>query len=211
MPRTSWKQAMQGLTPQQRGQVIPETKATFQVTGAKAGESKSGKEFIEYTVVVLDTEYAGAEITDAKYYSPQSKVAERIWWENLAALGVTDEWIENDDPTTDQIAMSTIGVQFKGRITVDEWNGRKRNKFDIWDYVGRDGEEADDSDAAGSTGLEEFEPEPENPDAEDALPDEGPEKTPPVPEPVAEDQQQVLVTSSGEAADDDPWATDDDS
>ena len=157
--------------------------------------------------MVVDTEYAGAEITDAKYYSPQSKVAERIWVENLAALGVTNQHIENDDPTTDQIAMSTIGVQFKGRITRTSGTAgsgtesphlglrrpRRRGSHQRHRFHG----------PGGVRRLQ-------NPDAEDAGRGTGrplPRRWSPSPRTSSRCWSRRPV----EAADDDPWATDDDS
>lgn len=141
--------ALDGLTPKQRGDVMKEQEVIAVVQTAEYGKSKQKQtDQWSFEALMVDGEWEGETLEGTIYWSTK---AATMATQAFAALGVDQEWIMSHRPTPDQIADKMVGAKFVGRVTVDEYRGRKRNRIEPKDYLGHESGGAQDY-----QGLEEF-------------------------------------------------------
>lgn len=139
--------ALNELTPKQRGEVMKEQEIIAVIQTAEYGKSK-GKQTDQwkFEALMLDGPWEGETLEGTIYWTTK---AAQMATQQLAACGVTQDWIMENQPDPDTIADKMVGAKFVGRVTVDEYMGRKRNRIEPKEYLGHE-----EGESYG--GLEEF-------------------------------------------------------
>lgn len=126
-------------------QVLPMVVREAEYTVAKTG-SKGWKFIAE----IMEGQYAGERLDGAAWFSRKSKRALQFFFDQMHALGITNEILESGE-SPDQIAGRMVGTIFNAEISVetDNKNGKKSNRMVAASYIGVEGEESGGSDVAG--------------------------------------------------------------
>lgn len=140
--------ALDGLTPKQRGDVMKEQEVIGVIQAAEYGKSK-GKQTDQWAfeAIMLTGDWEGETLDGVIYWT--SKAAQMAT-QAFAALGITTDWISENRPSPDEIADKMVGVKAVFNVTINEFRGRKTNRLEPKEFLGYEdaGEDA--------RGLEEF-------------------------------------------------------
>jgi hypothetical protein len=109
------------------------------VYSASPGTTSTGKQKIDVTYqVITGPNYPpkkpgaapkstkGARVQDMQTWSPGSPIAARIFAETLQKLGASQDWIQENKPSLEQICIRIIGTIVDATIAVDEAFNRNR-------------------------------------------------------------------------------------
>lgn len=141
-------EALEGLTPKQRGDVMKEQEVIAVIRTAEYGKSKQKQtDQWAFEAEMLDGPWLGETLEGQIYWTAK---AAQMATQSLAALGITTEWILENRPQPDEIADRMVGVKAVFNVTINEFRGRKTNRLEPKEFLGR--EDAGE----GYAGLEEF-------------------------------------------------------
>lgn len=113
---------------------------TFVVKSAEdGGLSKNGVPFLKTKVEFLEPPYRGHVVSRDIYYSNKSQGAIRMFWQQLQALGISEDYLQETGQTTfDAIAQLITNAQFEGNIRHREFpvgEGVYREEVNIRKFI----------------------------------------------------------------------------
>lgn len=133
MTETSWSELRK--TTSVGFETYPTGTYNFFVKKATAGRTKKGdKDQMNLNTVIVDGAYAGKPVFVQLTVSDDNPVAMSILFQNLAVLGVGEEFLAAS-PTTMQIAAALVGQYFTAELNHREWppgSGAVRNNLGIF-------------------------------------------------------------------------------
>lgn len=112
--------------------LIPPDTYVARVTKAEAGLSKSGNAKIEMTFAVDEGEYKGRVFWGRINFATNNQTSMAITVEQLAAFGITRQWLAQNNPTNDQIARKLVGEVVQVKVSHREWEGSQY--YDVKGY-----------------------------------------------------------------------------
>lgn len=190
---------LESLDPELTSNTLPEPGTyLFEVVSGEFRVSKNGVPNINMRVQFADGRYKGRSEFLTIYYSKKSPESISMFWRQLKAVGVTNEWITEKKATLADAALQTVGARFNGSLKIREFRGNDEvsifpNKFVEFNEDARSGldETAADTSVAALPDLDD-----EEPAAQEQ------ERVPLTKDPVVEQERPKATVG---AAEDDPW------
>lgn len=108
---------------------LPAGPYTVQVDDATAKVAQSGNAMISVTCRVLGGPYDGRIVWTNIVFATSNATAMKFTLRKLKALGVTRDWIADNNPTTEQIATKIIDKVVDVDIEIRQWDGEDRNEI----------------------------------------------------------------------------------
>lgn len=103
------------------------------IVEAKAAKTQNDKEMIRYKAKIESGPYAGRTLTGQFTISPESPVALRIFFQQMAVLGLDAAfWAANPNAPTEQVAKTLEGRRAVGVVGVRKWQGQDREGIEGW-------------------------------------------------------------------------------
>jgi hypothetical protein len=132
MSTTNWldllDEAKQNGGPQDFGP-IPPGEYRFKVLEATTGQTNNGKTKYTVKVQVQDGPHAGRLVWDDLIVSPESAGAMGFFFRKMQVLGLGKEFFQAS-PSDDQITAGLKDREFLGKVKIDNFGGKDRNKMD---------------------------------------------------------------------------------
>lgn len=107
---------------------VPAGDYDLKIIKSEASLSKSGKSMWKICTEVLEGPYAKRKIWGQLTLSPESPTALGIFFRQMKALGLTQDYFAQD-PTDSHVANALVGRTFRGQIGVRTWQGQERNEI----------------------------------------------------------------------------------
>lgn len=108
--------------------VLPAMKGVAaKVATAEAGKTSTGKDRIRVRFTLDGGPYSGKSVFNDFTISPDSGVALKFFFRDMASLGLTQEWFATN-PAVTQVAAALVGRPCLLDVIVDNYNGDDRNK-----------------------------------------------------------------------------------
>lgn len=108
---------------------IPAGEYRLKVLEAETRQTQNGKTKYTIKAQVQDGPHAGRLVWDDLIVSPESAGAMGFFFRKLAALGLGKEFFATQ-PSDDQITGGLADREFLGKVIVDNYGGKDRNKID---------------------------------------------------------------------------------
>lgn len=132
MTSTNWldllNEAKQNGGPQDFGP-IPAGEYRFKVLDAETRQTQNGKTKYTIKAQVQDGPHAGRLVWDDLIVSPESAGAMGFFFRKMAAIGLGKEFFATS-PTDDQITSGLKDREFLGKVIIDNFGNKDRNKID---------------------------------------------------------------------------------
>jgi len=132
MSTTNWldllNEAKQNGGPQDFGP-IPAGEYRFKVLDAETRQTQAGKTKYTIKAQVQDGAHAGRLVWDDLIVSPESAGAMGFFFRKMNALGLGKEFF-SAQPSDDQITNGLKDREFLGKVIIDNFGGKDRNKID---------------------------------------------------------------------------------
>ena len=132
MTSTNWldllNEAKQNGGPQDFGP-IPAGEYSFKVKDAETRQTANGKTKYTIKAEVQDGAHAGRLVWDDLIVSPESAGAMGFFFRKMKALGLDEQFFATG-PNDDAITAALNGRSFLGKVIVDNYGGKDRNKID---------------------------------------------------------------------------------
>lgn len=132
MTSTNWldllNEAKQNGGPQDFGP-IPAGEYRFKVLEAETRQTQNGKTKYTIKAQVQDGPHAGRLVWDDLIVSPESSGAMGFFFRKMAAIGLGKEFFSTQ-PTDNQITSGLKDREFLGKVIIDSYGGKDRNKID---------------------------------------------------------------------------------
>lgn len=129
---TNWldllNEAKQNGGPQDFGP-IPAGEYRFKVMEAETRQTQAGKTKYTVKAQVQDGPHAGRLVWDDLIVSPESSGAMGFFFRKMKAIGL-DETFWATSPTDDQITGALQNREFLGKVIIDNYGNKDRNKID---------------------------------------------------------------------------------
>lgn len=119
--------------------LLPVGAYQLMVVSASPGLTSTGKQKIDVTYRVLtgpmyppkkpgavQKPTKGAQVQDMMTWSPGSAIAARIFAETLTKLGASQDWIQENSPSMEQICLKINGTVVDATIAIDDAFNRNR-------------------------------------------------------------------------------------
>lgn len=106
---------------------IPATSYTVEVESAEARVAQTGNKMINLTCRVQGGPYDGRLIWTNIVFATDNPTAMKFTLRKLKALGVTQEWLARENPSTHTIASKIEGAVVEAEVTQRPWEGEMRN------------------------------------------------------------------------------------
>lgn len=107
---------------------VPAGDYDLKIIKSEATLSKSGKSMWKICTEVLEGPYAKRKIWGQLTLSPESPTALGIFFRQMKALGLTQDYFAQD-PSDSHVASALVGRQFRGQVGVRTWQGQERNEI----------------------------------------------------------------------------------
>lgn len=132
MTSTNWldllNEAKQNGGPQDFGP-IPAGEYRFKVLDAETRQTQNGKTKYTIKAQVQDGPHAGRLVWDDLIVSPESAGAMGFFFRKMAAIGLGKEFFATQ-PDDNQITTALKDREFLGKVIIDNFGGKDRNKID---------------------------------------------------------------------------------
>ncbi len=108
---------------------IPAGDYHFKVLSAETRQTANGKTKYTIKAQVQNGPHAGRLVWDDLIVSPESAGAMGFFFRKMKAIGLGPEFFQTS-PTDDQITTALTDREFLGKVIVDNFGGKDRNKID---------------------------------------------------------------------------------
>lgn len=109
--------------------LLPDGQYAVIVTKADAVTSSTGKPMIKLKMAVVEGPLKDRPLWTQLTLSPENPVALRMWFMQLKAFGIGDEFFATK-PTMDQLASTLVNRGVLATVSHREWAGSDRNQVD---------------------------------------------------------------------------------
>lgn len=124
MARQSWRE-LRDRVPEKK--ILPAGKYDAKVTKATATESAKGKMQYKLTFTIDGGPHNGEPLSNTITLSPENETTLRYFFRDLAALGITEEFLDSN-PEPEQVAAAMVGVAVSLTVEIGEWLDEPRNE-----------------------------------------------------------------------------------
>lgn len=108
---------------------LPNGEYTFLVTKSEVRQSQTGKTGYNIEAEVVEGDHAGRKVFNTFYISPESPKALGVFFNQMAAFGLTKEDYFSAGPTDEQVVDDLLGTYFVGTTEQVENNGKTYANF----------------------------------------------------------------------------------
>lgn len=108
---------------------LPDGDYELKVVEASATTTQTGKAMFKVKSEVQTGAYARRLLWDNLVVSPENGKAMNMFFMKLGALGITQESLQANQPSNEQIAQALVGRPFRATVGTRVWNGENRNEF----------------------------------------------------------------------------------
>lgn len=108
---------------------VPAGDYHFKVVEATSGQTKTEKTKYTIKAQIQAGPHANRIIWDDLIVSPESAAAMGFFFRKMQAIGLGQDFFQSQ-PNDDQITQALTGREFLGRVKIDNYGGKDRNKID---------------------------------------------------------------------------------
>ena len=128
MPSTSWADALETAGSAEGFEVLPKADYHFKVTGSQHKIASTGKDMFELKCTIQEGPHAGRVLFTNLVLSPDNATAMQIFFKKMKALGLTPEYFKGE-PSNEEVANAVLDREFRGGVTIRQWQGEDRNEI----------------------------------------------------------------------------------
>lgn len=107
--------------------IITPGKYGVKVESAEAKTSSNGNPMIEMKLRITEGQFASRVLF---FRATATEKSQGIFLRNLAAFGITSDWLVSSNPSFDQIANTLVEREAVANVKVTKWQGNDRNEVD---------------------------------------------------------------------------------
>lgn len=104
--------------------IITPGKYATKVEQAEAKTSSNGNPMLEIRLRITEGQFASRLVF---FRATATEKSQGIFLRNLAAFGITSEWLVTAEPSFDEIANALVGREAIAEVILDKWQGQERN------------------------------------------------------------------------------------
>ena len=134
----NWDNVLKEQAEEAAGAVLPETDYDVVVVKSEATRAGTGSPMIKLTCDVVGGPFDKKRLWTNIVLKSDSPGAMRMSIRKLAGLGITREWLAEQNPGVEQIAQALTGRTAVAAVKQREWKGEMRNDIDMF-KLGADG------------------------------------------------------------------------
>ncbi len=148
MTQWNWQQVVEDNKDSIKSfEIIPPSKYLVEVEEASSKTSSNGNPMIEARLRIKEGQFASRVLF---FRATATDKSQGIFVRNLAAFGLTADWLVQNNPSFDQIANALIGRQAVAQVAVTTWQGQERNEVKNVSPAKQDATTAGAAPAAGA-------------------------------------------------------------
>lgn len=106
-------------------EIIPDGKYAVKVESAEAKTSANGNPMLEIRLRITEGQFASRVLF---FRSTATEKSQGIFLRNLAAFGLTSEWLVANSPSFEQIAQMLVEREAVAQVGKSTWQGQERNE-----------------------------------------------------------------------------------
>lgn len=134
----NWDSILKEQAEESAGTVLPEGEYDIKVVSSEATKASTGSPMIKLTCDVTSGPFATKRLWTNIVLKSDSPGAMRMSLKKLAGLGLSREWLAENNPSVDMIASALSGKTATAKVIQRTWNDQQRNDIDMF-RVGADG------------------------------------------------------------------------
>lgn len=128
----NWDEILKEQADDSAGTVLPEGDYDIKVVSAEATRASTGSPMIKLTCDVTSGPFESRRLWTNIVLKSDSPGAMRVSLKKLSGLGVSREWLAENNPSIDMIAKSLIGNTAAAKVIQRTWNDQQRNDIDMF-------------------------------------------------------------------------------
>ncbi len=129
MPDYSWDDLLKEASKSEY-QPLPEGVYDFVVAKSEATKSQAGKTMYKITAEVENNaEFNKRKVFSNLVVSPDSSGALMYFFKKMNAMGLNRDYFAAG-PAEDKVAADLVGRRFRGKVKIEEYNGKDKNEID---------------------------------------------------------------------------------
>jgi hypothetical protein len=129
MPLKSWATLLNDAGDAAAGfEVLPAADYDLRITKSEAKMSSTGKVMFAITTEVTNGPYKGRKLWGNIVVSSDNPIALGIFFRTMNAMGIDQSFFAGN-PSDAQVAEAMIGREFRGQVSVRQWQGQDRNEI----------------------------------------------------------------------------------
>jgi hypothetical protein len=128
----NWDKILQDQAEEATASVLPEHEYDVEVVKAEATKASTGSPMIKLTCDIVSGPFKNKRLWTNVVLKSDSPGAMRMALKKLAGLGLSREWLAENNPSTDMIARAIVGKHAVAKVVQREWNNEKRNDIDTF-------------------------------------------------------------------------------
>lgn len=133
----NWGEVLEEAANDTTTQVAPDGPYSIRVASVEVTTtSTDGSPMLKVVSDIIDGPFKGKRLWDNIVLKASSPRAMRISLQNLAALGVSKEWLASANPSTQQIAEALTGAEATAIVGNKVWKGETRNEIKKYQPAG---------------------------------------------------------------------------
>lgn len=134
----NWDSILQEQADESAASVLPEGDYDIKVVNSEATRASTGSPMIKLTCDVTSGPFATKRLWTNIVLKSDSPGAMRISLKKMAGLGLSREWLAENNPSVDMIATALAGKTAVAKVIQRTWNDQQRNDIDMF-KLGADG------------------------------------------------------------------------
>lgn len=133
----NWDNILKEQAEESAASVLPAQDYEVAVVKAEATRAQSGSAMIKLTCDVTEVgPYKGKRLWTNIVLKTDSPGAMRMSLKKLAGLGLSREWLAENNPSTELIAQALVGKTAVAKVSQRTWNSELRNDIDMFTLSG---------------------------------------------------------------------------